>query len=84
MVKTVCLSFSTEDLGVRRSNAINANDHRYLSIQWISWLQQQQKKRFSIESSGRASERASDVNEYTCEFQQWTRVLHKIRMNPMR
>ena len=38
------------------------------------------KKRFSIESSGRAS----DVNEYTCEFQQWTRVLHKIRMHPMR
>ena len=27
-------------------------------------------------------ERASDVNEYTCEFQ-WTRVLDKIRMHPM-
>ena len=81
MVKTVCLSFSTEDLGVRRSNAINANDHRYLSIQWISWLQQQQKKDSRSKVVG---ERASDVNEYTCEFQQWTRVLHKIRMNPMR
>ena len=28
-------------------------------------------------------ERASDVDEYTCEFQ-WTPVLHKIRMHPMR
>ena len=47
MVKTVCLSFSTEDLCVRRSNAINANDHRYLSIQWISWLQKKKKKKDS-------------------------------------
>ena len=68
MVTTVCLRFSTEDLWVRRSSAINANDHRYLSIQWIRWLQQKQKKkrtnmpRFSIESSGPASERRRRIH----------------------
>ena len=63
MVKTVCLSFSTEDLGVRCSNAINANDHRYLSIQWISWLQQQQKKDSRSKVVGeRASERRKRIH----------------------
>ena len=63
MVKIVCLSFSTEDLGVRRSNAINANDHRYLSLQWISWLQQQQKKDSRSKVVGeRASKRRKGIH----------------------
>lgn len=77
--------FITEDLCVRRSCAINANDHHYLPMQWISWLKQDKNKTrtnipgFSIERSGRAS----DVNdEYMCEFQ-WTCVLDGIRMHPM-
>ena len=86
MVTTVCLRFSTEDLWVRRSSAINVNDHRYLSIQRIRWLQQKQKRneQTCLDSRSRVvGERASDVDEYTCEFQ-WTPVLHKIRMHPMR
>ena len=40
-------------------------------------------EQISLDSRSRVvGERASDVNEYTCEFQ-WTRVLDKIRMHPM-
>ena len=88
MVTTVCLRFSTEDLRVRRSSAINATIIvTCLYSGEVSYNKNKKKRtnipRFSIESSGRASERASDVNEYTCEFQ-WTPVLDKIRMHPMR
>ena len=85
MVTIVCLRFSTEDLCVRRSSAINATIIVIcLYTGQVSYNKNKKNEQTSLDSRSRVvGERASNVNEYTCEFQ-WTPVLDKIRMHPMR
>ena len=86
MVKTVCLRFSIHNGRLVCSLFMGDQCKRSsLPVYTVDKLvKTKNTNKYPPDSPSRVvGKRASDVNEYTCEFQ-WTPVLDKIRMNPMR